>query len=305
MFDSIESALRFVHEKLVAQGRRCVTSDRGSCVYTNEAGEHCAAGFALDLTAEDARELASYGVPRLFHEVEMRKTGLGFTPDYFRRKLAVNGLTEDHELSTFWTAVQGVHDDRINWNFHFDGEVEKCSGFKYTHFLDFVSAVVKLATTGRISEELTLIEEAERRPKEWRKFLALADLIEKRGRFDMRNYGMATRGGSHCIFNPQELDECGTTACVAGWLNYMEGRPLGRVDPAAVSLGLTAETALYRLFYADKESVWAEQAHLYGWKTKTEDDTSYDVGGVSNWQDITAAQAADVLRKIAHGIVQI
>jgi hypothetical protein len=137
------------------------------------------------------------------------------------------------------------------------------------------------------------------------RLLAVADLIEQANRFDLTFYAGAI----------DEMDEdapdgvealgllkhhCNTAGCVAGWTlawHYGDGADEfggDEANEASLVLDLT-ESQQLRLFYPDRNpraSIWAQVADEYGW-TPSE-----------GWEwahDITAAQAADVLRRIARG----
>jgi len=128
-------------------------------------------------------------------------------------------------------------------------------------------------------------------------FLDLADVIEA----DPKQFDM-----NHWLFTPTTvqptLNACGTTACVCGWTNFLirpdddvlgvEGE-YGDIEAAANALGIDSRVVDDRLFSCGHESVWAELADEFDWDT-------YD-SGLVNWSEPTAAQAAEVLRRIADG----
>lgn len=117
--------------------------------------------------------------------------------------------------------------------------------------------------------------------------LAVADVIEHFDRFDLGNWGPVEKVWT----------DCGTTACIAGWTlawadrSPVNTRPEGFLGsfsaPAADELGLTDDQAKSLFFPGG--AVWS----------KLEDET-----GVC-CLDLTAAQAADVLRRIARGELEL
>lgn len=138
----------------------------------------------------------------------------------------------------------------------------------------------------------------------------VADLIEQTDRFNL-SYLVRGPGDGHRMeysFTASELmHNCQTTACVAGWTNVLlagedSNRWVGDADSqdglgeARVGLGLTSGQA-DRLFYANENSVWTSQADRFGWLV------GYD--GLAEWADITATQAATVLREIADGRIDL
>lgn len=92
--------------------------------------------------------------------------------------------------------------------------------------------------------------------------------------------------------------KCNTVGCVAGWANAI-GNPHTAVaadtTAAARWLGIEHQLAYDRLFMANKGSIWADLAGEYDW---TVDEHTYEIDG---WDQITGAQAADVLRRLARG----
>lgn len=127
-------------------------------------------------------------------------------------------------------------------------------------------------------------------------FLAVADVIEYADRFDLTYFAMAP-DGQVCSTTPV-WEDCGTTACIAGWVNaWADNDSPSDTYGAGKELGITPEEG-YRLFYGYNGSVWSRHAREYGWRL----DRS---GRVSDWSDITAIQAADVLRRIANGDITL
>lgn len=136
--------------------------------------------------------------------------------------------------------------------------------------------------------------------------LAVADVIEFNSRFDMSHvsryepkHAIARFGSSwqtptvdSCLL----WEDCGTVGCVWGWTNAWANHDKDDRQAAADELGLNAPQT-QRLFYAEGDSIWAEVADEYGWELN--DDNDWDEGGLANWEQITADQAADVLRRIA------
>jgi len=106
---------------------------------------------------------------------------------------------------------------------------------------------------------------------------------------------------------------CGTTMCIAGWVNWLTrdltvpftAAHAADVPHARKALGLSHEEG-HDLFYADyASSVWVREASRYGWETDqfvgSEDpDTS-----LREWSEISGTQAAEVLRKIADGSIRL
>lgn len=119
---------------------------------------------------------------------------------------------------------------------------------------------------------------------------AVANLIELEDRF---YYGMWTTGvspdakGRELIESTEQLNECGTTGCVAGWAAHLALREGFKCDAtdiedfAARYLGLN-EVEASRLFFAH---------HIV------------DVGG--NWLETTAVEIAKFLRQVADGEVTL
>lgn len=133
-----------------------------------------------------------------------------------------------------------------------------------------------------------------------------ADLIELEDRFDLSYWAAA--GDTHEPVHPARLlDDCKTVGCIAGWVCAASGVAVAVHDSwcgwcgleyqvaaaAQEALGLDNGSA-ERLFSANGGSVWAEQADAIGWNR--------DEG---TWSDITAVQAAKVLRQIADGEVEL
>lgn len=138
----------------------------------------------------------------------------------------------------------------------------------------------------------------------------VADLIERTDRFNLAYIARGPGDGRRGVYSltaGQLLHDCQTTACVAGWTNVLcagedSDSWVGDCDgedglaTAAVRLGLSVRQA-DRLFYANENSVWKEQADRFGWVL--------DYDGLENWEDITAAQAATVLREVAAGVIDL
>lgn len=133
----------------------------------------------------------------------------------------------------------------------------------------------------------------------------LADVIERENRFDMSWWSKTVDldGETHPEnLRPADLISgrvraCKTVGCVAGWANAIDGyRDLGDSEHAAEVLGL-ADREASRLFHTDRGSVWAGLTAEYGWMTSP--DGWVDTEGVS------ASQAAQVLRRIADGTIQL
>lgn len=135
-------------------------------------------------------------------------------------------------------------------------------------------------------------------------FLEVADLIEYTDRFNLSNFSSYVDHDAENWRRPdpdgdQVWEDCGTTACIAGWVNAWADHPIADTSKARDELGISAPQS-GRLFYWGPTSVWALLADEYGWKRT--DDHWKDVADPSQ---ITAAQAADVLRRIAKGEVTL
>lgn len=132
--------------------------------------------------------------------------------------------------------------------------------------------------------------------------LAVADVIEYFDRFDMDwwiNDPDQELFGAHTDMTRAWTD-CGTTACVAGWtLAWADATDVSTADDwnrgrgiatrARQELRLTTDQA-ERLFFSamGRDTIWSEVDHEY----------DFDRGPWSYHP--TAAQAADVLRRIAN-----
>ena len=134
-------------------------------------------------------------------------------------------------------------------------------------------------------------------------FRKVADAIEEHQRFNLWHVAADPHDG-HQHHAPHLLTGCGYVGCVWGWtvaIHNLEIADDGERE-AADALGLTGKDA-ERLFYADTEhTVWVRLADEYGW-TVEEDGMSPDGRMLADWSEITADQAADVLRRIADGEV--
>lgn len=133
--------------------------------------------------------------------------------------------------------------------------------------------------------------------------LKIAESIEAQpDKFDL-NYFYYTPYFNTSPATAEEFLEgsCGTTACVAGWAVVCAGLPIKSsfLDAEAdgqTLLGLTDKQAR-RLFYANDDSVWWEYADEYSWdRSDLTDD---------RWDAITAYEAADVLKRIAKGDIEL
>lgn len=98
--------------------------------------------------------------------------------------------------------------------------------------------------------------------------------------------------------------DCGTTACIAGYAADVTGAAAlgflsasGAYDTAVEFLDLTEREA-ERLFFAESNSVWARLARTYDWNLTSR-------GALNGWSQITARQAAAVLRLIATGKLRL
>jgi hypothetical protein len=131
--------------------------------------------------------------------------------------------------------------------------------------------------------------------------LEIAEAIEAQpDHFDMTEFlnWDPTWAQPHPPRSREEFDRgCGTTACVAGWACVLNGIFNGALwDTGRKLLDLTYAEAS-RLFYCHSISVWWELADEYGW------DRRYF--GLQKWSQITAYQAADVLKRIAKGDIEL
>lgn len=132
-------------------------------------------------------------------------------------------------------------------------------------------------------------------------FLDLADYIEAADRFDLNHYIAFTETSRiRYIEDGRNADilwsNCGTTGCVAGWANAMTNHShLEDTYHAREVLGITLDQG-QNLFFAMEGSIWERLHAEYHWQCSR--DT-----GLSDWSQITAKQAADVLRRIARGEV--
>lgn len=152
-------------------------------------------------------------------------------------------------------------------------------------------------------------------------FRAVADIIEREDRFDLGFWaaeiaedGRVRRRDSSMwpvdlIEGRTIFSECRTVGCVAGWVNALtEHAHFDDAGHAASVLGIDLRVAQRRLFSAEPGSVWSEQAEAFGWRLVTDDDDEFlpvEVGGIADWSQITAVQAAKVLRMIADGEVPL
>jgi hypothetical protein len=127
-------------------------------------------------------------------------------------------------------------------------------------------------------------------------FLKVADLIEAEDRFNLNYFSWTgTTGG---LSTDDVATNCQTTACVCGWVNtFLKSGNPGDETFAAKALGIREDEA-ERLFYASKGSVWSRLADEFGWK-------KWETGSLADWAEVTAAQAAEVLRRIARGDVTL
>jgi hypothetical protein len=141
------------------------------------------------------------------------------------------------------------------------------------------------------------------------RLLEVADLIERADRFNLRTY--VTYDDDRSIHGAPPLrdlvHDCGTAGCVAGWTvalfsdNVDEVDDVGAESHAAADLLDLNEHEVLQLFFPEPNavaSVWARVADDYGWELPN--SNSWE------WADqITAAQAADVLRRIARGELEL
>lgn len=104
---------------------------------------------------------------------------------------------------------------------------------------------------------------------------------------------------------------CGTTACVAGWAIAMKydfnpthtpQEEIGR--EAAEYLGLT-EDQMYRLFYADEDSIWAEFQEEYDYEVGEKDWNGYYTEYDADRWDITNKDAAHLIKRIISGEIEL
>lgn len=136
--------------------------------------------------------------------------------------------------------------------------------------------------------------------------LAVADVIEYvEERFDLTTW-IASDYEENGLPKIKTLwDDCGTVGCVAGWTcawadvvpnadRWDDGRV---ISAARRELGLTLGQA-EQLFFYHYNTVWSRVASEYGWKLGFH-------GGLSHVRQVTAAQAADVLRRLARGEIKL
>ncbi len=128
----------------------------------------------------------------------------------------------------------------------------------------------------------------------------VADRIELEDRFDLScfayHYGDDREDGQ---VRPSEvLDHCGTTACVAGWLNALDGHePLNDTTHAAGLLNIDVWTADRLFFWGSRDTVWQRLADELGLRD--------EVTGTLQVDRITAPIAAKGLRMLADGEVTL
>jgi len=104
---------------------------------------------------------------------------------------------------------------------------------------------------------------------------------------------------------------CGTTACIAGWAIAMkynfnaEHTPKEEIGrEAAEYLGITEEQ-MYRLFYADEDSIWAELQEDYGFEVGERDvDGYYQEFDCQHW-NVSNKDAAHIIKKIVSGQIEL
>lgn len=102
---------------------------------------------------------------------------------------------------------------------------------------------------------------------------------------------------------------CGTTACIAGWVNVLvemgnyhyddDHDPYDVTDDTDVAanwLGLSKKEA-QQIFYAGVNSVWARYESLIG----LEDGLVSEIGTIDDWSKITRQNAIDMLNLLLEG----
>lgn len=137
--------------------------------------------------------------------------------------------------------------------------------------------------------------------------LEVAVVIEHFGRFNLSYPATFAKyedrqNNNWSTPQPTQLwEDCGTVGCVWGWTNAWAGHDQVDSTSAAEELGLT-EDEKQHLFYAETGSIWVRLADEYGWEVEMFDDEHAEL---SHWSDVTAPQAADVIRRIARGEVTL
>ncbi len=126
---------------------------------------------------------------------------------------------------------------------------------------------------------------------------AVADLIEYTDRFDLSTFSSQKVEDDLFVSyaTPEQVwDDCGTTACFAGWVNTWAGAEtfdeLANIHTARKELGLSEEFA-NELFYGQGE-LW---------------DDVIEAGLIPSHHgssETTAAEAAAILRAIADGKIE-
>lgn len=141
------------------------------------------------------------------------------------------------------------------------------------------------------------------------RILELADVIEAADRFDMRWFVAPADRPPEGVTMMWTIDhtssvatDCGTVGCVAGWAislfcELLHADSCDWMWLAGDVLELSERKAR-RLFLADEDSVWFEHAERYGLETIVWD-------GVADWAQITSGMAAQMLREIASGVVEL
>jgi hypothetical protein len=138
------------------------------------------------------------------------------------------------------------------------------------------------------------------------RLLELADAIERADRFNLRSWAtyLDVRDGAPPLRDL--VHDCGTAGCIGGWTVALFS---AQVDEVADDANESAEAAYlldledneaWRLFYPEPapcpggsvQSIWADVADDYGWELPNSNSWEWA-------EQITATQAADVLRRIA------
>lgn len=127
--------------------------------------------------------------------------------------------------------------------------------------------------------------------------LEIADAIEAYpDKFNLNYFIFAPALNDETPTTPQMFHgQCRTTACVAGWACVIGDGKWNSTDDIEAEaqhlLDLT-DAEGHALFFASGDSIWSRLADEYGWETNV-------WGYVMDWTEITAYQAADVLKRIA------
>jgi hypothetical protein len=140
------------------------------------------------------------------------------------------------------------------------------------------------------------------------RLLELADAIERADRFYLRSWATYLDVRSQEGAPPLKdlVHDCGTAGCIGGWTVALFSTRVDEVDEdadeanEATDLLDLEDHEAWRLFYPEPQtcpggsvrSIWADVADDYGWELPNSNSWEWA-------EQITAEQAADVLRRIA------